>query len=289
MPDARWWSAGKNREVTCFLCARNCTIPPGSVANPGRGACRVRENHGGELASPYLGHFVSAAIDPIEKKPLYHWRPGSRIFSVGGLGCTMHCQFCQNHGIAQPRMLPAPTFFPVERMVAECRRHGLDSVAYTYNEPSLQAEYILEAAPLLQAEGIATVMVTNGMVSPEVARELLPHLAAANVDVKTFSASNYARLGGNLERVRENLALWVEGGVHVEATCLVVPGVSDDEGDFLALTEWLSGVSPSVPLHISRYFPKHKFTAPATDVGLMQHFAAIAKKHLRHVHLGNVR
>ena len=289
MPDARWWSAGENGEVVCSLCFRNCTIPPGSANSPGRGVCRVRENHDGRLISPYLGHFVSAAIDPIEKKPLYHWRPGSRIYSVGGLGCTMHCQFCQNHEIAQPRKLPGPTFFPVERLAAECKRHGIDSVAYTYNEPSLQAEYILAAAPLLKTAGIATVMVTNGMLSSEVAQALLPHVAAANIDVKTFSGSNYAKLGGSLEQVQRNLALWAEAGVHVEATCLVVPGVSDDEGAFTALTEWLSAINPAIPLHISRYFPRHKFTAPPTATNLMQHFAAIAKKRLTHVYLGNVR
>ncbi len=283
----RWWrkEEGKNGATArCGLCVHRCTIPPG-----GTGVCGVRGYTEQGFVSPYLGRFCSQAVDPIEKKPLYHWQPGTRIFSLGSLGCNMRCPFCQNHSIAHPaRELPLASLSPRE-LVDTVRKLGLASVAYTYNEPALQAEYILEAAPLLREAGIATVLVTNGMFSAEVCSELIPWVAAANVDVKTFNKAAYAKLGGSLAQVRETVASLVRGGVHVEATILVVPGISDSPEEFTELTEWLAGVSPDIPLHISRYFPAHQWKAPATPVELLRGFAAIAETRLRHVHLGNVR
>jgi pyruvate formate lyase activating enzyme len=230
-------------------------------------------------------------VDPIEKKPLYHWRPGSQIFSLGSLGCTMRCPFCQNYSIAQPPPGAGPrrlTELSPQTLAGETARLGLKAVAYTYNEPALQAEYILEAAPVLREKGIATVLVSNGMYSEALLRELALVVDAANIDLKSFNPKTYARLGGSLDTVRRTIPYLLEQGTHVEVTTLVVPGVSDDPEEFAAELDWLAGLSPDLPLHISRYRPAHKFTAPPTDLNLLLRFEQMAKAKLRRVHLGNV-
>ncbi len=283
----RWWrKSDDGRTADCGLCFHACRIPDGGV-----GRCGARWHRFGTLSSPYLGRFSSVAIDPIEKKPLYHWRPGSFILSLGSVGCNMYCPFCQNHGIAQPARVPHLEEIPPEGLLAYARKANTNAVAYTYNEPTLQAEYILEAAPLLNDAGIATVLVTNGMISPEALADLLPWIAAANVDVKTFDAATYEKIGGSLDAARATVARMHASGVHVEITNLVVPGISDSHEDFEKMVDWIASLPPNgeeIPLHISRYFPAHKYAAPATDVALMRAFQAVAEKKLSHVHLGNV-
>lgn len=278
--------AQTDKAARCGLCIHACLIPEG-----GWGYCGARRFEKDCLVSPYLGRFSSIAVDPIEKKPLYHWRPGSAIFSLGSLGCTMRCPFCQNHTIAHPPEGALPgrlKEISPEALVTAIRQAGLKAVAYTYNEPALQAEYILAAAPLLREAGIATVLVSNGMYSPALLEDLCPVVDAANIDLKTFDAKTYAKLGGSLETVKAVISRLYSSGVHVEVTTLVVPGISDSPDQFAAETEWLAALSPDIPLHISRYRPAYKYTAPPTDLVLMQRFAAMAKGKLRHVHLGNL-
>jgi pyruvate formate lyase activating enzyme len=290
-PGVRWWSrAARNgrTEALCGLCAHNWRIPAGKS-----GYCGSRFFDGTELLSPCLGRISSIAVDPIEKKPLYHWRPGSFILSLGSLGCTMRCPFCQNHGIAQPgplrpERLPRLTAVSPEALAAKTRELGLRSVAYTYNEPALQAEYILAAAPILREAGIATVLVSNGMYSEALLGDLVSFVDAANIDVKCFNPGTYARLGGSLAAVMRTVPALLSAGVHVEVTTLVVPGVSDSPEEFARELDWLADLSPELPLHISRYRPAHKFTAPPTDIALLQRFAAMAGERLKHVHVGNV-
>jgi pyruvate formate lyase activating enzyme len=201
----------------------------------------------------------------------------------------MRCPFCQNHGIAQPAGdVPPLTSVSPSELVRSVKREGLSSVAYTYNEPTLQAEYVLQAAPLLKEAGVASVLVTNGMASPDARDELTPWIDAVNVDVKTFDPIKYAAMGGSLDAVKENVAHWARAGVHVELTNLVVPGISDSREDFTRMVDWIAEVDSDVPLHISRYFPAHKYAAPPTSVPLMKEFAAIARGKLKKVHLGNV-
>lgn len=203
----------------------------------------------------------------------------------------MRCPFCQNHSIAHPAGGPGRvrlTALSPAELVGEVKGASLAAVAYTYNEPTLQAEYILQAAPLLKAEGIATVLVTNGMFSPEAAADLAPFVDAANIDVKTFDAAAYSAMGGSLDTVRANVEYFVRAGVHVELTNLVVPGVSDSRDDFAEMVGWIAGLSPDIPLHISRYFPAYRYDAPPTDVALMRSFSALAEQKLKRVHLGNV-
>lgn len=268
----------------CGLCFHSCRIQADSM-----GYCGARGADETGFISPYLGRFTSGAVDPIEKKPLYYWRPGTLIFSLGSLGCTMRCPFCQNHSIAQPRGRVPLTELPVQALRDKVLGLKLSSVAYTYNEPTLQAEYIMAAAPLLLEAGVATVMVTNGLFSEPLLEELAPWLAAANVDLKTFNPATYAEMGGSLDVVKHNVARLARAGVHLELTTLVVPGLSDDPDEFVALVDWIAGLDPKIPLHISRYFPAHKYAAPPTDLGLLQRFQRLAEARLDHVHLGNVR
>lgn len=274
--------------VRCGLCFHACLIPPG-----GSGYCRVRRCNGRTLTSPYLGKFCSAAVDPIEKKPLHHWRPGGFIYSLGSLGCNMRCPFCQNHGIAQPDFsspngLPGLTEIPPQTLTATVRNLGLDSVAYTYNEPTLQAEYILAAAPLLREAGIATVLVSNGMISAAALRDLAPWVAAANIDVKSFNAGVYAGMGGSLETVMAAVPFLVKAGTHVELTNLVVPGLTDSPDEFAAMVEWIASISRDIPLHISRYFPANRYRERPTPAELLRRFAVIARSRLKRVHIGNI-
>jgi pyruvate formate lyase activating enzyme len=240
------------------------------------------------FASPRLGRFVSVAIDPIEKKPLRRWRPGTKILSLGGLHCNMLCPFCQNHSIAHPDG-PIREYGISPRELAEtAKSSSLRSVAYTYNEPSLQAEYIFAASPVLRGEGIATVMVTNGMFTEEVCREAVGTVDAMNVDVKAFDEDSYRLLGGSLEVVKHNVKRLVGGGVHIELTNLVVPGISDSPDGFADMVGWIAEISPDIPLHISRYFPAYKYGKPPTDISLIEKFVGIARGRLKYVYAGNV-
>ncbi|MDR0648951.1 MAG: radical SAM protein [Synergistaceae bacterium] len=291
----RWWSAvpcgAGDIAARCGLCFHACLIPSG-----GSGYCGARRFSGGVFESPLLGKFVSLAVDPIEKKPIYHWRPGTKILSLGGFHCNMSCPFCQNHAIAHPSGGVGAKGLSPEELAETALSLGLSSVAYTYNEPTLQAEYIISAAPVLRDAGIASVMVTNGLFSMEVCAELAAHVAAMNVDVKTFDGNSYSRLAGSsseggpdaLSVVMENVESLCLAGVHVELTNLVVPGVSESEADFAGMVAWIAGISHEIPLHISRYFPAYRYMAPATDIGLMKRFESVARKKLKFVHLGNV-
>jgi pyruvate formate lyase activating enzyme len=210
------------------------------------------------------------------------------ILSLGGLRCNMMCPFCQNHAIAHPSGPIEERGVSFEYLIRKTRGAGLKSVAYTYNEPTLQAEYIFAASPVLRENGIATVMVTNGMFSDAVLDEAIGLVDAMNIDVKTFDGAIYKKLGGSLETVRRNVERLVSGGVHVEITNLIVPGVSDSESDFAAMTDWIAEISPEVPLHISRYFPAFRSAAPATDISLIRGFYDIARGRLKYVYMGNV-
>ena len=293
---ARWWTETESivgeeshpPTARCNLCFHACLIPVG-----GKGYCGVRTYDGHALHSPYLGKFCAAAVDPMEKKPLRHWRPGTFIYSLGSLGCNMRCPFCQNHTIAQPDFassgrLPALTKLSSQTLVAKIQELQLKSVAYTYNEPALQAEYIIEAAPLLHEADIATVLVSNGMFSKTLLPELTPWIAAANIDVKSFNPKVYAKMGGSLETVMQTVAFFVKAGVHVELTHLLVPGLTDSPEECESMIEWIASLSADIPLHISRYFPANKYREAPTPIALLQQFAAIAKTRLRHVHIGNV-
>ena len=287
---ARWWK--RNGDIiSCNLCFRGCNIKQG-----GSGKCGVRFNKDGVLISPCLGKFCACAVDPVEKKPLFHWNSGKFIYSLGSVGCTMSCPFCQNYHIAFPvKALYEKTIetseLSADDLVRNVKGSGLNLVAFTYNEPTLQAEYICETAPVLYEAGISVALVTNGAMSHEAARDLLSCLNqndAANIDIKAFTTETYKKLGGELDTVKKNIELFINAGIHVELTNLVVTGLNDNIEEFAAMVDWIASISDEIPLHVTRYFPARNYNKPPTDIEFLYSLASMAKAKLKHVHIGNV-
>jgi pyruvate formate lyase activating enzyme len=233
------------------------------------------------------GRVASAAVDPVEKKPLYHWNPGTSILSLGTVGCSMDCPFCQNwlmagwdSGVSFSSMEP-------EDVVLMAEKTGSRSVAFTYNEPFVWFEFILDASRALRKEGMAVVLVSNGMVLPEPLCTLLPFISAVNVDLKAFSPEAYHFLGGDLTVVQNTLRTLISGGIHVEVTFLLVPGINDDKQAFGRMVHWLASLEPQPVLHVSRYFPNRKWPAPSTPRELVEEYCFIARQTLPYVYSGN--
>ncbi|MDR3592166.1 MAG: AmmeMemoRadiSam system radical SAM enzyme [Negativicutes bacterium] len=271
------------RGVICRLCPKECVIGEGKT-----GFCRVRRNDGGKLYSENYGACSSYALDPIEKKPLYHFYPGSYILSLGTIGCNFSCRFCQNWQIAQAS--PQTTMLPPEKAVEMATEAGERNIglAYTYSEPSVWYEYVLDTARLARRQGLKNVLVTNGFINPRPLAELLPFVDALNIDVKAFNEGFYREIcAGRLADVQRTVEAAAKA-VHVEITCLVVPGLNDSADELEALAEWLAGINKDIPLHFSRYFPNYKMTAPPTPVAALAEARAIARRHLNYVYLGNV-
>lgn len=248
-------------------------------------------NEGGKIRCRNYGRLTSIALDPIEKKPLCHFHPGSFILSVGSFGCNLACPFCQNHAISMADERSETQDVTPEELAALAsglsrRPHGNIGVAFTYNEPLLSYEFILDTAPLLHERGLFVALVTNGMIAPAPLETLLPHVDAMNIDLKGWQSDFYRRIGGDLAAVKHTIARAVTS-CHVEVTTLILPGQNDSESDMEEEARWLSSLDPELPLHISRYFPRWKEKAPATPVETIRRLAAVAGKHLRHVHEGN--
>lgn len=272
--------------VVCDFCPHHCQLAEGQT-----GFCRTRRNAGGRLVSLNYGQVTSLAIDPIEKKPLYHFFPGSYILSVGSFGCNMRCPFCQNYTISQNGAEEVQGYLAPEKLVelaVKYQKQGSIGVAFTYNEPLLSYEYIMDTAPLLRAAGQKVVLVSNGQISARPWKNLLTWVDAVNIDLKAFAPSVYTWMGGDLETAKQTIAMAVAAGVHTEVTTLVIPGKNDDREIFTAEVQWLAGLSPEIPLHLSRYFPRYKWTAASTPRQTLIDFQAIAVQYLHHVYLGNV-
>ncbi|HHW99614.1 MAG TPA: AmmeMemoRadiSam system radical SAM enzyme [Firmicutes bacterium] len=271
--------------ITCELCPHACQLREGAL-----GKCGQRTLQAGRIASLNYGQVSSLALDPIEKKPLYHFYPGTEILSVGSLGCNLQCQYCQNYHIAHQqvaskRMQPAEV---VALAQAAQRRTSNIGIAFTYNEPTVGFEFVLDTAKLAQQQGLKTVLVTNGYLQTEPWRELLAYLDALNIDVKAFTEEAYRQLcGASLAPVLRNVELALEQS-HVELTYLVVPGINDEQKDFERFIRWVAGLSPDTPLHLTRYFPSYKLKMAPTPLTTLQRLASLAREHLNFVYLGNV-
>ena len=278
---------GTDARVTCTLCPHACRLHTGET-----GFCRARRNEGGTIRAINYGRLTALALDPIEKKPLYHFYPNTYILSVGSFGCNLACPFCQNAGIAMADAHTETEYIAPVRLAALAeelsrRPPGNLGVAFTYNEPLVGYEYIMDSAPLLHAAGLKVVLVTNGTICAEPLERLLPHVDAMNIDLKCFREDGYRRLGGDLWTVKETITRAVMRGVHVEVTSLIVPGMNDSAADMEEEARWLAALSPEIPLHISRYFPRHRMTTPPTPIATIDHLTEIARRHLRYVHRGN--
>lgn len=276
-----WEETGKG-SVKCLLCPHSCIIAPGE-----RGCCMVRENIGGKLFSLNYG-FLCTAIDPIEKKPLFHWKPGSYIFSVGSFGCNLFCPFCQNAHLARAKSAAGLKRYSPESLLALVLDSGTDSVAFTYNEPSVWLEFVLDASRLLKKNGISTVIVTNGFLSPDPLDEILKATDALNIDLKGFSRKTYSLLGGSLEPVLNFIVTAARMGIHLEITHLVVPDINVSIEEFRSMVLWIKSISPYIPLHISRFFPAYKWNKPPTRKEVIAERVIFASKHLHYVYSGNL-
>ena len=268
--------------VACLLCPRGCRIPDGKV-----GACLGRKNEGGILYATNFGKTVSVAIDPIEKKPLYNFYPGRHILSIAPNGCNLACSYCQNWEISQT-VVPTKAFSPREAVETAQNVRSV-GIAYTYTEPLIWYEYLLDTGRLLHDAGLVNVLVTNGYLNEEPLRELLPLIDAMNIDVKSMEDSFYrAQCKGHVEPVLRTARMAVESGCHVEITNLVIPTLNDSDEHIEALIEWVAGLGVDTPLHFSRYFPHHTCDLPPTPARTLQRAYAKARERLRYAYVGNI-
>ncbi len=282
--EAAWWSSLRDGAVRCELCPLGCRL------NQGReGPCGSRANVGGRMAATQYGRLVSAAVDPIEKKPLYHFHPGAAILSVAAQGCNLHCRFCQNWTISQGRDASSSPVTPAQ-LVARARAEGSLGIAYTYSEPLVWYEFVRDTARLARAAGLKNVVVSNGFLNREPLLDLLPLIDAANVDLKAMDDDFYRKIcKARLEPVLRTIRLCREIGTHLEITNLVIPGYNDDDEHLARLVDFVADVGRDVPLHFSAYHPAHRMDAPPTPLETLRRAAALAKRKLDFVYLGNVR
>lgn len=276
-------------KTVCQVCMHHCALEPGQM-----GLCRARKNEDGEIICENYGWITALALDPIEKKPLYEFHRGSTILSVGSYGCNLRCPFCQNHEISMTDRGDLDAEYLSPRELAETaltwkkeKRVENIGVAYTYNEPLVGWEFVRDTARLVREYGMQNVLVTNGTAGLETLEELLPWIDAMNIDLKGFREAYYRKLGGDLETVKAFIARAVES-CHVELTTLIVPGENDSLEDMEAQAKWISGLRPSIPLHINRFFPRYRMRdREATDVGQLYRLAGTAEKYLEKVYVGN--
>jgi pyruvate formate lyase activating enzyme len=288
--EARFYEKLEGQKVRCFLCHHHCLIKEHK-----RGICAVRENQDGRLVSLVYGKPIAAHVDPIEKKPLFHFLPGSTSFSLATAGCNFRCLFCQNADISQlpqeQTRIPGEDT-PPETIVAGARRAGCLSISYTYTEPTIFFEYAQDIAGLANAEGIQNVFVTNGYMTGEALDSLHPHLQAANVDLKAFTEDFYRKqCGAKLAPVLDTLKHMKQLGVWLEITTLVIPTLNDDPGELKDLAGFIQkDLGPETPWHISRFHPTFKLThLPVTPVKTLQQARDIGREAgLRYVYTGNV-
>jgi pyruvate formate lyase activating enzyme len=274
--------------ATCDVCFRRCSIVEGGV-----GSCNARSMAKGKIFPKNYGRVTALNLDPIEKKPLSRFMPGSRILSVGSYGCNMKCAFCQNSEISMARESRIITEYVAPEKLASIARdlipRGNIGVAYTYNEPLVGYEYVVDCAKLIRRLGMKNVLVSNGCCSEEVADKVIPLMDAMNIDLKIFSRSGYKRLGGDLDQVQAFIRKAAASDTHLELTTLIVPYMNDNEMMFRDECDWIRSISPDIPLHITRFFPSYRMTnTAATDRGLIRRFREIAEEYLNYVYIGNM-
>jgi len=282
MTEAKFWTKLDDGRVACELCPQACVIAEGR-----HGICLGRVNRGGTLFADNFARTVSVAMDPIEKKPLYHVCPGRQVLSIACNGCNLRCDFCQNWSISQ-KTAPTRELFP-EDLVTFAKETGSFGVAYTYTEPLVWYEYLLEAGRQVHDAGLMNILVTNGVINERPLAELLPLVDAMNVDLKSMSPAFYTDYchAEGAEAVRRTIRLAAEQSF-VEVTNLLIPGLNDSEEDVRSLVRFIADVDPSIPLHFSRYFPTYKMEIPSTPVATLVRAREIARESLRYVYLGNI-
>ena len=270
----------------CTLCMHRCALSEGQY-----GRCRARKNEKGRIICANYGKLTALMLDPIEKKPLRYFFPGSRILSVGSFGCNLACPFCQNHEIsmASPSSAEYREISPeaLTALALRCRDQGSIGLAFTYNEPLVGYEFVRDTARLAHSQGLKNVLVTNGSAHLSILEELLPYIDAMNIDLKGFSSAYYRRLGGDLETVLAFIRRAAKD-CHVELTTLIVPCENDSEEEMEPEAQWIASIDPKIPLHVTRFFPRYRMQdREATDVGRILRLKAIAGRQLAYVCTGN--
>ena len=288
MQEALYYRILENQAVICDLCPWNCILKPGKTGN-----CKVRTNHNGILFTEVYNKVAAIAVDPIEKKPLYHFYPGKQILSIGNVGCNLHCNFCQNHHISQCmaedfenyRMISAKDLVDNALKIP----HNI-GIAYTYNEPFTFYEFMFDTAGIAHEDGLKNVVVSNGYINPAPLKNLLPIVDAFNIDLKSFNKDFYRKqTKGELHPVLETLKIISKSPAHLEITNLVIPGLNDNEIDFLEMVSWIDNIiGNKTPLHLSRYFSHYKSNQQVKPAETLESLARLAKSILKYVYIGNL-
>ncbi len=289
MKEAVLYKKLKGKQVACLLCAQHCIIEPGD-----RGLCGIRENVDGTLISLLYGRVIAQHVDPIEKKPLFHFLPGSKSYSIATAGCNFRCIFCQNSDISQgprERGLIVGREVDPEAIVEDAKATGCQSISYTYTEPTIFFEYALDTARIAQADNIKNVFVSNGYMTEKALETVAPYLDAANVDLKAFTNRFYEeQCGARLSPVLKTLRGMKERGIWLEVTTLLIPGLNDDPGEVKEMAEFLVSLGPEIPWHLSRFYPRYKMVDRApTSLETIQKARQIGlEAGLKYVYTGNI-
>ncbi len=288
--NAMLWETAEDNRVRCFLCSHCCLIQPGKF-----GVCGVRQNINGEMFTYAYGEVIARHVDPIEKKPLYHFLPGTRSYSVATVGCNFKCGFCQNWRISQSSFKDGSAqtgrLLTPEKAVEEARESRCRSIAYTYTEPTIFFEYAYDTARLAAEAGLSNIFVTNGYMTEEALNTIAPYLHATNVDLKSFREEFYHDIcKAHIAPVLETIRRMKEMGIWVEVTTLVVPGRNDSGEELRQIAQFIAGVSPDIPWHVTRFHPGYQFTdfSPTPQISLRKAQDIGRESGLRHVYLGNI-
>ncbi len=286
--EARFWEKKENNKVQCNLCPHRCIIPDGK-----RGICKVRENDGGKLFTLIYGSASSIAMEPIEKKPLYHFYPNSCVFSMGTVGCNMFCKHCQNYSISS--IGPDDIYLRelnVDEPAKLAKQYGCRGIAWTYNEPTIWHEFSIDASKIAKKEKLYVVYVSNGYINEDPFREVSKYIDAINIDVKAFNDDFYKKItGAKLQPVLDTCILAKELNLHLELTYLIIPGKNDSMDEIGRFCDWvLNNVGADIPVHFSRFYPHYKMAdVPPTPLDtLLRAYSLANDKGLRYVYLGNV-
>jgi pyruvate formate lyase activating enzyme len=288
MNEALFYTKLDDYLVQCRLCPRNCTIEPGRFGN-----CHARRNRGGILSSEVYGKLAAVSLDPVEKKPLYHFFPGKEILSIGTTGCNLHCIFCQNYTLSQcdnRRTVLIKNMTPEELAAHSLKKKNNLGVAFTYNEPTVNFEFMIRTSELVKMNGQYTVMVSNGYINPAPLEELLKTIDAFNIDLKAFDETFYKKYSkATLEPVKETIIRIAASGKHLEITNLVIPTMNDDDDEFEEMCDWISHeTGKNTVLHLSRFFPRYELDQYPTPAETLFRLYDIAKSKLNFVYIGNL-
>ncbi len=274
-------------KIKCEICPWACSLQEGE-----NGFCGVRGNREGRIQNINYGKLAVASLDPIEKKPLKRFHPGSKILSIGANGCNLRCRHCQNFSFVMAADYEIDMMETDPQEVVETalsyRDQGNIGLAFTYNEPVTMYDFMMDTAKLSKEKGLLNVMVTNGYINEEPLRRLLPYMDAMNIDLKCFTNEGYEKLGGRLDVVKRSIEI-AQAACHVEIACLIIPGENDSPEEMEEAMKWLSSVNPEIPVHIDRFFPMYKvLDKPPTPMKTLEMLREVAERYMKYVFLGNV-